>query len=70
MENELFTVGIVIADKDEYVHIDKYIGPDATAFEMQGIFGHTISVSEPSVVVSARLMPPLPQRFWLTAVIC
>ena len=41
MENELFTVGIVIADKDEYVHIDKYIGPDATAFEMQGIFGHT-----------------------------
>ena len=40
MENELFTVGIVIADKDEYVHIDKYIGENATAFETQGIIGH------------------------------
>ncbi len=44
MENELFTVGIVIADKDEYVHIDKYIGDGATAFEMQGIFGHTADI--------------------------
>lgn len=40
MENELFTVGIVIADKDEYVHIDKYIGDNAQAFEICGIIGH------------------------------
>ena len=44
MENELFTVGIVIADKDEYVHIDKFIGKDASAFEMHGIFGHTADI--------------------------
>lgn len=44
MENELFTVGIVIADKDEYVHIDKFIGKDASAFEIQGIFGHTADI--------------------------
>lgn len=44
MENELFTVGIVIADKDEYVHIDKYIGSDATAFELCGIIGHTADI--------------------------
>ncbi len=44
MENELFTIGIVIADKDEYVHIDKYIGDNATAFEIQGIIGHTADI--------------------------
>lgn len=44
MENELFTVGIVIADKDEYVHINKYIGSDATAFELCGIIGHTADI--------------------------
>lgn len=44
MENELFTVGIVIADKDEYVHIDKYIGKDATSFELQGLIGHTADI--------------------------
>ena len=40
MENNLFTVGIVIADKDEYVHINKYIGEDAVAFENLGLIGH------------------------------
>ena len=44
MENELFTVGIVIADKDEYVHIDKYIGENATLFETQGLIGHTADI--------------------------
>ncbi len=44
MENELFTVGIVIADKDEYVHIDKYIGDKATAFEIKGLIGHTADI--------------------------
>ncbi len=40
MRDDLFTVGIVIADKDEYVHIDKYIGEDAVAFERLGLIGH------------------------------
>ena len=44
MENELFTVGIVIADKDEYVHIVKFIGKVASAFEIKGIFGHTADI--------------------------
>ncbi len=44
MENQLFTVGIVIADKDEYVHIDKYIGDNATAFEIHGVIGHVAEI--------------------------
>ena len=34
MEEQIFTVGIVIADKDEYVHVYKELGADAAAYAM------------------------------------
>lgn len=44
MENQYFTVGLVIADKDEYVHLEKFLEPDAAAVSIQGLVGHTFTV--------------------------
>ena len=41
MAEQLFTVGIVIADKDEYVHVIKELGDDAAACDVMGLIGHT-----------------------------
>ncbi len=41
MEEQLYTVGIVIADKDEYVHVMKELGTDAVACDICGLIGHT-----------------------------
>ncbi len=41
MAEGLFTVGIVIADTDEYVHIIKELGDGAVACDVQGLIGHT-----------------------------
>lgn len=41
MEEQIFTVGIVIADKDEYVHVYKELGADAAACDICGLIGHT-----------------------------
>ena len=37
----MFTVGIVIADKDEYVHVIKELGDEAEALDVMGLIGHT-----------------------------
>ncbi len=41
MADQLFTVGIVIADTDEYVHIIKELGETAEACDIMGLIGHT-----------------------------
>lgn len=41
MEELMFTVGLVIADKDEYVHVIKELGDGATACDVEGLIGHT-----------------------------
>ena len=41
MDEQLFTVGIVIADKDEYVHVIKELGDEAEALDIMGLIGHT-----------------------------
>ncbi len=41
MEEMMFTVGVVIADKDEYVHVIKELGDSAVACDIQGLIGHT-----------------------------
>lgn len=41
MEEQLYTVGIVIADKDEYVHVMKELGTDAVTCGICGLIGHT-----------------------------
>lgn len=41
MDEQLFTVGIVIADTEEYVHVIKELGGSASACDVLGLTAHT-----------------------------
>ncbi len=41
----MFTVGLVIADRDEYVHVMKELGDNAEACDVMGLIGHTAVLS-------------------------
>ncbi len=44
MKNNTLNVGLVIADIDEYRHLDKYMGADAKIENVASLLGHTFTV--------------------------
>ena len=51
--NSIKTVGLVIADTDEYVHIENAF-PNATNKSVKGLKGHTVSIDTSSGTVTLR----------------